>query len=853
MIRPGVVLFLLSSLMITCTQSAKVEKGISLKLATQRKQVIKEVDYGLRFTIPEMPTEPITANIQIHFLLIKDKSKHLFLDFNERESKLQRLVINGKPAKLIFENEHVVIPMNWLITGYNDVSIDFIAGDQSLNRNADYLYTLFVPERASTCFPVFDQPDIKGSYQLELRVPPDWEAVTNSSLNTSFEEKGKKVFKFVLSQPISSYQFAFAAGKFKKRQDPQSGMTMYYRETDSAKVDANVQDIFSLHRQAIAWMENYTDYRYSFLKFDFVLLPSFQYGGMEHPGSIFYRESSLILEATASVNQKLRRASLIAHETAHMWFGNLVTMKWFNDVWLKEVFANFMAAKIVNPQFPEINHDLHFLMAHYPTAYDIDRSQGAHPIQQDLDNLKNAGTLYGGIIYQKAPIMMRNLEAWLGEDNFRKGIKDYFIDYNFKNASWDDLIGNLKKYTDKDIDNWSNAWIKRQGMPEIVYDFPADYQVKVAVANDSAANGWPQSFQFFFDGSGDSEIKDIHVGTSGDAVITLAQPQPVNVVPNYHGKGYGYFYADQASMKSMLATVSAQQDPVVRAAIWLNLWEYLLRGHLKPESLLVALLGGVEKENDPIILEYITRRLQKVFWQFFTPAGRMAIAERVDDVLLDRLTKESDASLKRTLFNCFERVALSEHGKSMLKKIWHDEVTLGLDLSEQDHIQLAGALALREVEGHEDILESQLAKVENPDRKEAMRFIMPSLSTDQATRDAFFESLKGPRNREHEPWVLDALSYLHHPLRARQAEKYILPSLEMLEEIQLTGDIFFPAGWLNEILAGHQSATAAATVRQFMKDHPDLSDNLKNKILQSADLLFRAEQVMAENKIALAP
>ena len=113
---------------------------------------------------------------------------------------------------------------------------------------------------------------------------------------------------------------------------------------------------------------------------------------MEHVGNIFYKESALILDESATDNQKLARARLIAHETAHYWFGDLVTMNWFNDVWLKEVFANFMAAKAVNPDFPEVNHELSFLLSHHPTAYSEDRSGGSHPIQQTLENLKDAGS-----------------------------------------------------------------------------------------------------------------------------------------------------------------------------------------------------------------------------------------------------------------------------------------------------------------------------------------------------------------------------------------------------------------------------------------------------------------------------
>ena len=171
-----------------------------------------------------------------------------------------------------------------------------------------------------------------------------------------------------------------------------------------------------------------------------MLIPAFQFSGMEHPGAVYYNASSLLLDETATQNQHLNRANVIAHETAHMWFGNLVTMTWFNDVWMKEVFANFMAAQIVNPSFPAIDHELRFLTQHYPAAYDVDRTDGANPIRQDLLNLNDAGSLYGAIIYQKAPIVMRQLELLLGPDALRDGLREYLSTHALGNASWADLV-----------------------------------------------------------------------------------------------------------------------------------------------------------------------------------------------------------------------------------------------------------------------------------------------------------------------------------------------------------------------------------------------------------------------------
>ena len=244
---------------------------------------------------------------------------------------------------------------------------------------------------------------------------------------------------------------------------------MFHRETDAAKVARNRDAIFDLHARSLDWLENYTGIPYPWGKFDFLLVPSFQFGGMEHAGAIFYNAPALLLDPSATQDQQLGRASLIAHETAHMWFGDLVTMRWFNDVWMKEVFANFMAAKIVNPSFPAINHELRFLLAHYPAAYDVDRTPGTNAIRQRLDNLNEAGSLYGAIIYQKAPIVMRQLEGILGEASFRDGVRQYLDERPFGNATWPDLIAVLDGRTPEDLAAWSRVWVEETGRPSIAH------------------------------------------------------------------------------------------------------------------------------------------------------------------------------------------------------------------------------------------------------------------------------------------------------------------------------------------------------------------------------------------------
>ena len=210
---------------------------------------------------------------------------------------------------------------------------------------------------------------------------------------------------------------------------------------------------------------------------------------------------------------------------------------------------------------------------------------------------------------------------------------------------------------------------------------------------------------------------------------------------------------------------------------------------------------------------------------------------------------EKDNSRKRTLFNCYRNVVTSQAGVQNLKKIWADEISIGIELSERDHIQLAYALAIRRAEDYEKILSDQLEKIKNPDRKAEMQFVLPALSHDPAVLDSLFERLSKKENRTHEPWVLEALRYLHHPLRGNQSLKYVKPSLQLLEEVQQTGDIFFPKGWLDATLGDYQSTAAACDVRDYLVQNKSLRPDLRNKLLQSADMLFRAEEIIKKNQL----
>ena len=821
--------------------------GVPEGLAKERSESVRNLRYELLFVVPADMSSPVQGQVTIRFSLIAPH--RVVLDFAQPADRVRSVRVAGADVRVTVVNGHMVIPAGATRAGENEVTVEFVAGDDSLNRNAEFLYTLFVPARAQRAFPCFDQPDLKARYTLSLEVPEGWKAVSNGAVVTTDSSAGRTRIRFAETEPLSTYLFAFVAGQFSVETATRNGreFRLFHRETDAAKVARNREAIFDLHAAALGWLEDYTAIPYPFGKFDVVAIPSFQYSGMEHPGAILYNAASVLLDESATQNQMLDRANVISHETAHMWFGDLVTMRWFNDVWMKEVFANFMAGKIVNPSFPQVNHDLRFLLANYPGAYQVDRTAGTNAIRQPLANLDDAGQLYGAMIYQKAPVVMRQLEAIVGETAFRDGLREYLGTYAFGNATWLDLVRILDTRTSDDLAAWSRAWVEERGRPEVRTDVRVENgRVSKLTLNvaDPFQRGliWPQRLKVAL-GYADG-IREIAVSVNGTMTAVHeaeGMPSPLFVLPNGGGLGYGLFLLDDASRDYLLANLPTIPDPLTRGSAWVTLWDNLLESRVEPEAFIDLAQRALPMETDEQNVQRVLGYTTRAFWRHLVAEERARRAPALERILRAGIERAVTSSAKSAWFSAFRDVALSPDGLRWLEAVWRrNEKIPGLTFAETDEIAIALELAVREVPAWTEILQTQLDRTQNPDRKARFAFVMPALSADPVVREQAFARLRLAENRRREPWVVESLAYLNHPLREAHARRFVGPSLDLLREIQRTGDIFFPMRWTEAVLSGHRSGEVAATVRDFLGRELQYPQRLRWTILSAADELFRA-------------
>ena len=836
--------------MAACSSSKKplpIESGVAKTLADYRKENISDLEYQLRFDIPEEREEAIPAKNTITFNL-KSVEQDLQIDFREQASLIKSVTCNGKASAYLFQSEHVIIPKSELQEGENSIEIEFTAGNTSLNRNDEFLYTLFVPDRARTAFPCFDQPNLKAKFQLNLSVPSHWKAMANGQLNTKKDEGNRSLYSFAQTKALPTYLFSFVAGQFETITRERNGHqhTMYHRETDPEKLANNTDEIFRLLFESLDWLEDYTDMPYPFAKYDIVVIPSFQYGGMEHTGATLYNASKMFLDKNATKNSLLGRANLIAHETAHMWFGDLVTMKWFDQVWLKEVFANFLADKITNPSFPDMNHKLKFEMAHFPSSYSIDRTSGANPINQVLPNLKDAGTVYGSIIYHKSPIVMDMLEKMTGEEALQKGLQTYLKTYAYGNASWEDLIGILDENTASNLKEWSKVWVDKAGRATITADIIAkDDKIAELKLRQRDAKGnpgdWNQDLNLIL-GYTD---KVVSLPVKFDQEHMLIQDAkglktPDYIIPNGSGNAYAFFKMDDKTKQFLLSNIHKIDDDLLRGIAWINLYENLREGIIGGKEFILAAEQQLSKEKNTLILSRILSYMRSVYWLNISTEDRQELGKHLEESLWIRQSSEKDMGNKSSLYSTLSSIAETPKLLNQLYGVWKEEIAFGgFELSEKKKTALACQLAIKMPQKAEELVKTQIERIQNPDRKKKMRFVAPALSADSLVRKAFFESLKKEENRQIERCALEALGYLNHPLREKEALTYLPQALDLLKEIQVTGDIFFPYNWLSTSYSGHQSKEAGDITRQFLEDRPDYPENLKLKILQAADLVLR--------------
>ena len=837
--------------------AAWMRPGISLGLAEHRARTISNVVYVLTLDVSSRERAVGHVFIQFRHAVRED----VVVDFRGR--RLLLASANGVQLPLDIANgAHIRIADQWLQTGTNTLEFAFWAdiapSGASIIRfhdradDSDYLYTLLVPADANQLFPCFDQPDLKARVGLTLITPLGWTAFANG-IHLSADTTGATItHRFAETQPISTYLVAFAAGpwSFREMQVGPRIVRGYVRRSRAAEVDLDT--LLVQNGRALQWMEWYFGIAYPFEKFEFLLAPAFPFGGMEHPGAIFYNEDRFIFRERPTLPRRLGRFSTVLHEVAHQWFGDLVTMRWFDDLWLKEGFATYMAAKALDDLDSTSGAWKTFYLGNKPVAYGVDETAGTTPLWQELANLDQAKSNYGAIVYNKAPSVLKQLNYLVGEAAFRGGIRNLLREHAFGNFTWRDLLAAVGEAAHRDLGGFGREFVLRPGMPEVEQRLTlangriARLQLVQHPAQPLSGPGpWPMRTQVLLAYAGrPPDVLPVEVsGLVTEVDSARGRPAPDFVFANAGDYGYFRTLLDERSLRALEGgALGRTGDPFLRAMLWGAVWDQVRAARMAPERFARLVLRELPGERDEQVLPGLLGRLGRTLAAYASPAVCEGLRPAVEGALW---TSASDASLpyglRRAYLDAFIGIAATPDGITKLTSLLSADSAAGEPVRDPTRWDVVTRLRILGASDAERLAAAQAVRDTTPDGRRRA-FTSGAARGGPEVKHEYFSRYFADSTL-NEDWATGSLGGFNALEHQALTLPYLRAALDSLPFIQAHRRIFFLGSWLGAFIGGQTSEAALAVVRRYLAEHPDLPRDLRQKVLQSTDELERTVQI----------
>ena len=695
----------------TVEQSTKLVRQASESLnasyAEMRAKQVNNVSYNLTVNI-DNKSESFSGVSTLNFELQKNNIQDLTIDFDE--GSVSSLLVNGKPAEFSYEKWFITVPASELSSGKNVIEVAYdrpYATDGSgLHRFVDpengevYLYTDFEPYDANRLFPHFDQPDLKATYALNVNAPSHWQIIS-ATRETSVKEDGDtKHWVFPASAKFSSYVFSLHAGNYAVWEDSFEDIPLRLFARQSLAEYVNTDEWFAPTKQSFAFFNKYFDVRYPFVKYDQIVAPDFNAGAMENVAAVTFNEG-YIARGEKSTQAKMSLANVIAHEMAHMWFGDLVTMRWWNGLWLNESFATYMANLAVAQASDFENTWDVFYSGTKQWAYRSDDSVNTHAIELPVASTGEALSNFDGITYGKGASVLKQLPYYLGEENFRVGVSNYLKKFSYKNTDLDDFIGELGKAANKDMQQWTQDWLYNAGLNTIKVNYQCnDNKISQFAITQSAPADYPtlreQRVQIgLYNINADalsltSATPIMYKGANTEIKAVIGKTCPDLVYPNEADWGYVKVDLDDKSLNAVQKHINAIDNTTMRLMLWQSLSDSVNDANLSAEEFVNFAIANIAQEQDFNVVRKIASSLTSALG-YLTTATRLEqkdyspLYHEVETLYLSLLQNaEAGSDLQKFWYSRYVSVSKTSKHLATLENILLGKVSFDGLMIDQD-------------------------------------------------------------------------------------------------------------------------------------------------------------------------
>ncbi|MFL5812515.1 MAG: aminopeptidase N [Bdellovibrionia bacterium] len=720
--------------------------SLSREMAWLRAHQLGKVTYVLWFGLDSASENyegRVVANFELKDLKktipadvmkdVRDVAQIVALDFEG--GQIESIGINGTPINLTEKNSHIKTRYDGhriyfhtselLASGANRIAIAFTqkfsADGRGFHRFKDpedgkvYLYTNSEPYDAHLIFPCFDQPDLKASYELTVEAPPEWQIVSNTLERDVSTVDGRKSWAFPPSPVFSTYLFELAAGPYATWKSDHDGIPLRLFARQSLKKYVDPNEWFNTAGKGLEYYGSYFGYPYPYAKLDQLMVPEFNAGAMENVAAITYTER-FARWSKPTMAQKRGLAETILHEIAHQWFGDLVTMRWWNGLWLNESFATFMASKALNEslEFPGAWQTMYRGKSH---ALWDDQLVTTHSIEVPIPDTESAEANFDGITYGKGAAVLQQLNFYLGDDDFREGLQRYFMKYALRNTTVHDFIKMLSEASGKNLAQWQKQWLLSAGVNGLRADWAcnADGEItKFNLIQTPAAEGNPELRPHktqiaLYDSKGNGALRLRNKGTvdvtysQAETAVTklIGKACPSFVFPNHEELDYAKVELDPVSLELARKNVARFEAPIMRQTVWHSLRQMVVDGKLRPQDYLDAVLdqGAAERDADilrSLLTDTMTLSLQSGVVHYLPVSMQKDYLSKLEIQAIKGLkAAPAGSDLQKIWFEAFTNVAHSTEATAYAGKLLTGEAKLsGFTLAQPERWQLISALAL---------------------------------------------------------------------------------------------------------------------------------------------------------------
>ncbi len=623
-IRTLFILILMIFQTTLCKESAKRNSKANLLKTTaeERKNLIGDIRYSLHMDLTD--NEKLWGKTEIRFQLTS--INEISLDFENGDiSNLEINSVKALNSPAFFEGS-IKLPIANLKIGDNTVIVEYSKpysrNGSGLHRfqdpqdNSIYFYTQFEAFHANKVFPCFDQPDLKANFQLNLKTPKDFKAI--SSTTPKILSNGEQLnFIFPASKKFSTYLFSIIAGPYSEWSSNYKSIPLRLFARKSMAKFVKSDEWFQITRQGFQFFEDYFSVPYPFEKYDQIIVPEFNAGAMENVGAVTFSERFLT-RGEITRNQREATANVILHEMAHMWFGNLVTMQWWNGLWLNESFATYMAS-LAQFQATEFTESwITFFQKMKIWAYKEDQLTTTHSIEANVADTNEAFTNFDGITYGKGASVLKQLAFYVGENNFRKGVRDYLKLNSYKNANLSDFLASIEKSFGKELKSWSSEWLEKKGLNEIQADFTclesriSEFKIlQENSKNSDVLRSHKTKIQLmYFSKTGlriNAGMDSEYGGSSTNLAKLKGQECPIFVFLNSEDLDYVKFRIDPISLNNLDVVLKNLTDKelLTKSVIWAAYWDMVLDGKISIATYADFARKHMESEKNERILRFV--------------------------------------------------------------------------------------------------------------------------------------------------------------------------------------------------------------------------------------------------------